>query len=239
MIKSLSFFAFLSLSLLLSASANAQCTKDIECKGDRICVEGKCSAPAYSSPGQSQFFNPNQKIDAGWAQQGGYVGLVLAAIAIPLGLMSWDTNGDTLVSGGFGMGATLIAAIGGPLVFGAAKSARKNLAVTGIVGLRTGAWITYGVTLLAAGNLLVSGVILDQRVDSGWILLTTAMGATSLVMFSAESFTCASQARKLATQQEQARQANQDNFTIAPVITVARKANQEGLTPVLGLAMTF
>ena len=31
--------------LLVSALANAQCTKDTDCKGDRVCEAGKCTSP--------------------------------------------------------------------------------------------------------------------------------------------------------------------------------------------------
>ncbi len=37
------------------AGGRAQCTKDIECKGDRICVEGECVSPEQRSEGDSEF----------------------------------------------------------------------------------------------------------------------------------------------------------------------------------------
>ena len=40
-----------AVALCLSSSlARAQCTMDTECKGDRVCEEGKCVAPAAVSP---------------------------------------------------------------------------------------------------------------------------------------------------------------------------------------------
>jgi hypothetical protein len=36
--------------LLVSALANAQCTKDTDCKGDRVCEAGKCTSPATALP---------------------------------------------------------------------------------------------------------------------------------------------------------------------------------------------
>jgi hypothetical protein len=36
--------------LLVSALANAQCTKDTDCKGDRVCDAGKCTSPLPPAP---------------------------------------------------------------------------------------------------------------------------------------------------------------------------------------------
>jgi hypothetical protein len=36
--------------LLVSALAHAQCTKDTDCKGDRVCDAGKCTAPLPAAP---------------------------------------------------------------------------------------------------------------------------------------------------------------------------------------------
>lgn len=36
--------------LLVSALANAQCTKDTDCKGDRVCDAGKCASPLPPAP---------------------------------------------------------------------------------------------------------------------------------------------------------------------------------------------
>jgi hypothetical protein len=36
--------------LLVSALAQAQCTKDTDCKGDRVCEAGKCTSPPNASP---------------------------------------------------------------------------------------------------------------------------------------------------------------------------------------------
>lgn len=43
------FIAFVSI-LIISTRLNAQCTKDIDCKGDRICVNGKCEEPPKQKP---------------------------------------------------------------------------------------------------------------------------------------------------------------------------------------------
>ncbi len=37
-------------SLFFASAAHAQCTKDIECKGDRVCHHGECVAPSEAMP---------------------------------------------------------------------------------------------------------------------------------------------------------------------------------------------
>lgn len=39
-----------SLVLFSAAKASAQCTKDTDCKGDRVCEDGKCTSPAALPP---------------------------------------------------------------------------------------------------------------------------------------------------------------------------------------------
>lgn len=54
-LKARSLFIFLVSSPLISNCLAAQCTKDIDCKEDRICSEGKCVAPASSRGSRSEF----------------------------------------------------------------------------------------------------------------------------------------------------------------------------------------
>jgi hypothetical protein len=35
-----------AIAIFSASDAAAQCTKDVDCKGDRVCVEGACAAPA-------------------------------------------------------------------------------------------------------------------------------------------------------------------------------------------------
>lgn len=47
-------FLLLLSCQLLSSAARAQCTKDIECKGERICSDGVCAAPSPAVPRSSE-----------------------------------------------------------------------------------------------------------------------------------------------------------------------------------------
>jgi hypothetical protein len=47
------FLLLLSFQLL-SGAARAQCTKDVECKGERICSDGVCAAPGPALPRSSE-----------------------------------------------------------------------------------------------------------------------------------------------------------------------------------------
>lgn len=54
MIRSLVAVASLSLVACAQPSASATgCTKDTDCKGDRICLSGQCVSPAGITPAQS------------------------------------------------------------------------------------------------------------------------------------------------------------------------------------------
>ena len=44
--KALRSILFLGIIVFCSSSAVGQCTKDTDCKGDRICVDGECVSPA-------------------------------------------------------------------------------------------------------------------------------------------------------------------------------------------------
>jgi hypothetical protein len=43
-------FGSVAALLLVQSAAHAQCTKDTDCKGDRVCEAGKCTAPAPAAP---------------------------------------------------------------------------------------------------------------------------------------------------------------------------------------------
>ena len=42
------------MTVLWTAPAYAQCTKDTECKGDRVCVHGECVEPPTASTRQPE-----------------------------------------------------------------------------------------------------------------------------------------------------------------------------------------
>jgi len=53
-------FLFSLLGLLVATSAAAQCTKDIECKGDRVCDRGVCVAPNATPLLSPKKFEPSK-----------------------------------------------------------------------------------------------------------------------------------------------------------------------------------
>ena len=50
MVRSCSWCGVIVSWLLFASSAHAQCTKDTDCKGDRVCDAGACKSPASVAP---------------------------------------------------------------------------------------------------------------------------------------------------------------------------------------------
>src|SRR5450759_399849 len=60
-----------ALALALASEAFGQCTKDTDCKGDRVCVNGTCTDPSAKPPasahpdaGQAPSLNAPCKVEA-------------------------------------------------------------------------------------------------------------------------------------------------------------------------------
>jgi hypothetical protein len=54
--------ALFLLATMAPAAARAQCTKDIECKGDRVCEAGRCTAPPLPPPPEPTLPPPSPSV---------------------------------------------------------------------------------------------------------------------------------------------------------------------------------
>jgi hypothetical protein len=54
MLRTVTVFCALGAVLFFCSTARAQCTKDTDCKGNRVCVDGQCVEQAVDEPGQAE-----------------------------------------------------------------------------------------------------------------------------------------------------------------------------------------
>ncbi len=247
--------AALVVLLLAGSTAVAQCTKDTDCKGDRVCVSGACvdattelpppPAPAVaprpdSSPGSS----PGLPADGGWAFPAAIIGFVSSGLVLTLALGSEATRQDQIPSLPLGILATVTAAAAGPVVFAGGASARSGDAPRGSIGLRITGWVTYGVALALAGALIFTGV-LEITAPPGLITGVGLLGAGSLVCFSLDALFSRSRVERLVREmrrEEQAAGASARATTTERSIriAVAPSISRDGrVAPVVALAASF
>jgi hypothetical protein len=182
-------------------AAFAQCTKDTDCKGDRVCLAGSCAAPTSGAAfgGDSRPFNP-RPVRSGWASGAGALGIASGVLVLGLSVGSEFTSSDELVpSLPLGITATVLLGAMGPVVAGGGASARGDGRVEGLLGLRVGGWVAYGLAMANAVALIGLGVA-DISPPEGQITATGALGMASLVCFSIDAFASGAQARRLALQ---------------------------------------
>jgi hypothetical protein len=131
--------------------------------------------------------------DAGWAQGAGVYGIVAALGTLGLAIGSELTKDEQVPSLPLGVGATVLVGASGPIVAVGASSARQSGQVKGAQGLRITGWIAYGLTLADASVLIAMGANEVEPVD-GLITSVGALGALSLLSFSADAFFSAAEA---------------------------------------------
>ncbi|MGI5864360.1 MAG: dickkopf-related protein [Myxococcales bacterium] len=212
--KLATFVAFAGL-LALSAPARAQCTKDTDCKGDRICINGACTSPApapspYSAPAPAPtsyttapapYAQPApayapRPMRTGWATGAGALGIASGVLVFGLALGAEALNGtDEALP--VGIAATTLFAAMSPVVAGGAGSARSDPRVDGLLGMRILGWTTYGLGMANALVLVAIGLA-DGSPDTGLITLAGGLGLVSLVSLSIDAFVSGAEARRLA-----------------------------------------
>lgn len=191
----MSVAALVSLSTLQATPAFAQagCTTDIQCKGDRICVSGRCQSPgqpvapaAPPPPGQFTVDSGQNEFlaDPGWTKGAAIAGFVATGVGTALGIAAVGTiDGISSVpSTPLGAAATLIFGVTMPIVASGGGSGSES----GPLALRIIGWIMYGVTLINAIPLVVLGAI-DADVEES-TSRAIAAGSTAAGFISGMSF---------------------------------------------------
>ncbi len=200
-------------ALIIAAVANgafSQCTKDSDCKGNRICVQGECREPdtvkaaqpvparekteAHLSTESSEHHN-----SGGFATGSAIAGFVVSPIILGLCIGSASTEGEDPASLPLGASGLLLDAITVPIISIGGSSARSGEKVDGVVGLRISGWCEYGL-FVGAGvvmiGLAIANVDIPQSVAQPVIASEGIVGSISCISLSIDALVSGKQARK-------------------------------------------
>jgi hypothetical protein len=195
-----------------------QCSKDTDCKGNRICVKGECVEldqteqkmapvvqPQKINSGASQTSATAQlNIDkqsggnAGWSKGAGVSGLVLSTIASSFGVAAVANEGTTAEA----LGGISLAVLGAdvPITAAGGGSARQQFS-DGLPALRILSWVTYASTI-GCGIGMISTGIANGDVPVGLRIATVISEAISGFGMAADAMVCGAQARQTAQKSE-------------------------------------
>lgn len=237
MLRTFALTTFVVLSSLPLA-AGAQCRSDVECKGDRICLSGRCVDPAARAPGAAPARTPaplppavpevGRAPDAphpGWGRTGGIIGLVGAGTTLGLALVAEGMNSDGTDATGVGAAAILVATTGAVLAGTGSASVRG---VPHSKPLRIAGWIAFG---LAVGDALVLVGTPGEDKPTGLITSVGALAFAGVGALSLEAILSANAA-------DRARTARSEELSLSPWVAPVRLA--DGTTGTgFGLAGSF
>lgn len=200
-------------ALVLGVSlAQAGCSTDLECKGARVCEQGRCVDPGLGpAPGAEVDPVPRRALDAGQrlaidhARSRARTGTVLGAVMAVTGLGTLVTNnGDAEALPRLFGGTTLaLGAIAVPVAASGGAEARR---VGQQVGLELGSqavrsisWVGYGLSMGLGGVMLAYGVS-GAYIDNGLIASTTVLGFTCTLAMAFDARSAAAELEAFAAQ---------------------------------------
>jgi len=234
----------LTVLALGSTAAFAQCTKDTDCKGDRICVQGSCVAPQPSQGAQSPAQQPSSTPTTGaltqveglelqQARNKARTSLLLAGGTLLTGLGTAATNGSGDAPKVLGGMTLALAGAATPIAAGGNSQARRLAATRGVQlpasTARITAWTGYGLTM-GLGTAVLAAGLSDAEISNGLILSLTALGALSATTMALDTMTTVSAVE--AAQATAARPARR-----RPTAHLTASATRQGA--MLGLVGTF
>jgi hypothetical protein len=187
------------------------CWTDLDCAGDRICVDGECRFPAeappqrapapapqpqviYQVPPQVIYQAPPRTLTEGWAREAAVTGFVTGGVTLVLAGASEATRENQIPSLPIGGVATLVFAVSTPIVASGGGSARDGADVEGSAGMRVTGWVLYGLGLANALSLIALGAS-EIEPPPGTILATGAIGAASQFLMAGDALRSHRQAR--------------------------------------------
>lgn len=182
--------------LITMQSVFGQCTKDVDCKGDRVCVNGECVESVKSTTGTASGSSEtsDNSGSAGWAFGAAIAGYASAPIILGLGISSAATTG-TDASLPLGISAFTVAVVALPIIAVGGASARLHTKARGVLGLRIPGYITYGLAL-ANGAVLVGLGIAGATISPAPIITCSVLGAAGCTLMATDALISGSQAKK-------------------------------------------
>ena len=226
-----SMFAIL-VWLSISTTAAAQCRKDTDCKGRRVCSQGVCVSP----PARTNAPPPLQAVpqpvyvdegDPGWTKAAGIMGVIGAAVAVGLAVGSAATlDNDTETDSILGGASLLTLAVLNPVVAVGAHSGDER----GSIGLEITSWVAYGLAIANGIALLVISDA-DDPATGPLIGLTGTLVGVSLASMSTSAFIASGRSKDSV-------QAAAPSLRIGPSVAAYRDVDQR-VRPTLGIKAQF
>ena len=182
-----------ALALALAVAASAPCTKDADCKGARVCMDGTCAFPERGRGGGTLEAlesrpGPPSDPDPGWAIPGSIVGFGGAALSLALAIGGEVTREEDVPGMPLRVASLVTVAAVGPITFVASGSARgTDPRVRGVMALRIIGWISYGVTLASGLGLFFMGEVTGDPPPALTVAGTGVLGAASLSLFAIDA----------------------------------------------------
>jgi hypothetical protein len=193
---SLLYGQVLLIILFTMQTAFGQCTKDVDCKGDRVCVNGECVEPVKSTTGPAS--GSSETLDnsgsAGWAFGAAIAGYACTPIILGLGISSAATTGGD-ASLPLGISAFTVGVVALPIIAVGGASARSHSKARGTLGIRIPGYITYGLAL-ANGAVLVGLGIAGATISPAPIITCTLFGATGCALMATDALISSGQAKR-------------------------------------------
>lgn len=237
--------------LVAASAASAQCTRDTECKGDRVCEAGQCVAPkpgttsagsidappppppplvgTDNGPGLGRYSDKQMLTrPRHWAGGAGVIGIIgslaIGGLAVPASFPGFT---GTL----FGALAVTVATITGILVLSGSGSARKA-GVPGAPGARIAGMVLYIAALTLGAAMVVVGLLVDY--PPPLVLGVAGLGISGLILMSIDAFVASGQANALPEAPRTAR----PRATVVPLLSAVRTTNGS-LAPTVGVGVVF
>lgn len=200
---------FAATAMAQTPPADAGCQNDMQCKGDRVCVQGRCqnptSAPAPSgvvvvpSAPPNTVIVPQREPDPprdGWTMAGSVIGIVSAAAVLGLGTAAAATveEDEDFPSAPLSGTASLLGGVLIPITAIAATSATER----GSTALKVVGWISYGLFIINSGVVFANRITDNDAPYVAMIAPMTALGVISSLSFAADAFIARKRTREVA-----------------------------------------